>query len=88
MLHKINKLRTKLYYIGVFGCLVIFWTYLYLYKYVYRVMLKLLLRLGSHSANKSYSKQKGLFFKMDYVCKFPQGEDQGLFQQHAIGLQK
>ena len=46
------------------------------------------LRLGLHSATKSYSMQKGLLFKMGYVCKFPQGDDQGLFQQHAISLQK
>ena len=43
---------------------------------------------GLHSATKSFYMQKRLFFKMDYVCKFPQGDDQKLFQQHAIGLQK
>ena len=54
---------------------------------MYLHVLKLLLQCnGLHSATKSYSMQKGLFFKMDYVCKFPQGDDQGLFQQHAIGL--
>ena len=32
------------------------------------------------SANVSHSKQKILLFKIDYVCKFPRGREQDLFQ--------